>query len=60
MIFCIYNISSLLKRIKKINLENNKKGKSSGFDIKIIHVNDNRKYNTNYKMLSVFIMHLEY
>lgn len=35
------------------------KGKS-GFDIKIIHVNDNRKYNTNYKMLSVFIMHLEY
>jgi hypothetical protein len=59
MIFCIYNISSLLKRIKKINLENNKKGKS-GFDIKIIHVNDNRKYNTNYKMLSVFIMHLEY
>jgi hypothetical protein len=58
MIFCIYNISSLLKRIKKINLENNK-GKS-GFDIKIIHVNDNRKYNTNYKMLSVFIMHLEY
>lgn len=48
----------MLKRIKKINLENNK-GKS-GFDIKIIHVNDNRKYNTNYKMLSVFIMHLEY
>ncbi len=58
MIFCIYNISSLLKRIKKINLENNK-GKIS-FDIKIIHVNDNTKYNTNYKMLSVFIMHLEY
>lgn len=58
MIFCIYNISSLLKRIKKINLENNR-GKIS-FDIKIIHVNDNTKYNTNYKMLSVFIMHLEY
>jgi hypothetical protein len=54
MIFCIYNISSLLKRIKKINIENNR-GKIS-FDIKIIHVND----NTNYKMISVFIMHLEY
>lgn len=44
----------MLKRIKKINIENNR-GKSV-FDIKIIHVND----NTNYKMISVFIMHLEY
>ena len=51
-------MSSLLKRIKKINLENNR-GKIS-FDIKIIHVNDITKYNTNYKMISVFVMHLEY
>ena len=47
-------MSSLLKRIKKII-----EGKSV-FDIKIIHVNDITKYNTNYKMISVFVMHLEY